>query len=257
MGPALAPRRRDGSYRGLAVNYVLVHGGGHGGWCYRWLAGELRSAGHEVWTPTLTGFGERSHLGGADVDFTTFVTDVVQVLELEDVTGAVLVGHSMGGVVVPRVAEAATSRISQVVWMAAVVLADGETLLEATPQTPEMARAVRIRSDGTAETDADRIVEAVVNDGSPEQRKWVRERHRPYPRAALVEPGRLSAFLQLGLPTGYVTATRDVAIPREATARFADRLPGCTRAEVDAGHDLMVTQPGPTARALESVTTGV
>jgi pimeloyl-ACP methyl ester carboxylesterase len=238
------------------VNYVLIHGGGHGGWCYRWLANELRSAGHEVWTPTLTGFGDRSHLGGREVDFATFVTDVVQVLELEDVTDAVLVGHSMGGVVVPRVAEVAAGRISQVVWMAAVVLADGETLLEAVPQTPEMARAVRIRPDGTAETDADRIVEAVVNDGSPEQRRWVRERHRPYPPAALVEPGRLTAFLRLGLPTAYVTATRDAAIPREASQRFADRLPGCARAEVDAGHDLMVTQPGATARALESATAG-
>ena len=107
---------------------MLVHGGGHGGWCWQRLARELRSRGHEVYTPTLTGFGERRHLDNEGLTFDTFVTDIVSVLEYEDLRDVVLVGHSMGGVIVPRVAEIAADRIRAVVWLAAVVLDDDETL---------------------------------------------------------------------------------------------------------------------------------
>ncbi len=230
--------------------FVLVHGGGHGGWCWQRLARELRRRGHEVWTPTLTGFGERHHLDVGAVTFETFVTDVASVLHFEDLRDVVLVGHSMGGVIVPRVAEVVPDRIRAVVWMAAVVLNDGETLLEAVPQTPEIARAVVIEADGTARTDQRLMVEALMPEGTPQDRAWVLERHRPYPPMALVEPGRLSAFTALGLPTGYVLATQDHAVAPDVAASFAARLPGGRYAEVDAGHDLMITRPKATADAL-------
>ena len=95
-----------------AKTFVLVHGGGHGGWCWQRMASVLRSRGHEVWTPTLTGFGERHHLDHGQVTFDTMVTDVAAVLEFEDLHDAVLVGHSMGGVIVPRVAEVSIDRVA-------------------------------------------------------------------------------------------------------------------------------------------------
>jgi pimeloyl-ACP methyl ester carboxylesterase len=236
--------------------FVLVHGGGHGGWCWQRLARELRARGHEVWTPSLTGFGERAHLDVSKITFETFVTDVVSVLDYEDLRDVILVGHSMGGVIVPRVAEVARGRIRAVVWMAAVVLNDGETLLEAVPQTPEMARAVVIEQDGTARTDPKLIIDALLPDGTLEERAWVLERHRSYPPLALVEPGRLSSFQALALPTGYVLATRDLAVAPAVARGFAARLPGARCAEVDAGHDLMITRPRETADALLSVLDG-
>ena len=105
------------------TTFVLVHGGGHGGWCWQRVARELRTAGHDVHTPTFTGFGERHHL--AAESFGTFVTDVANVLEFEDLTDVVLVGHSMGGTIIPRVAERVPERIGTVVWLAAVVTHDG------------------------------------------------------------------------------------------------------------------------------------
>jgi pimeloyl-ACP methyl ester carboxylesterase len=236
-----------------ASTFVLVHGGGHGGWCWQRLARELRSRGHEVYTPTLTGFGERRHLDNEGLTFDTFVTDIVSVLEYEGLNNVVLVGHSMGGVIVPRVAEAAPGRIRAVVWMAAVVLDDDETLLEAVPQTPEVARAVVIQEDGSVRTDAKLMIEALLPEGTAQERAWVLARHRPYPPMALVEPGRLSAFKALNLPTGYVLATLDCAVAPERARVFASRLPGTRYAEVEAGHDLMVTRPKEAADALLSV----
>jgi pimeloyl-ACP methyl ester carboxylesterase len=242
-----------GDQGGSAKTFVLVHGGGHGGWCWQRMASVLRNRGHQVWTPTLTGFGERHHLDHGQITFETMTTDVAAVLEFEDLHDVVLVGHSMGGVIVPRVAEVSTERVARVVFMAAVVLNDAETLLEAVPATPAVSRAVTIAEDGTAVTDHALLVDALLPEASSADRAWVLERHLSYPRAALVEPGRLSQFLELGLPTGYVVATEDLLVPPALAHTFARRLPGVSVAEVAAGHDLMLTRPEESATALERV----
>lgn len=230
--------------------FVLVHGGGHGGWCWKWTAAALRQHGHDVHTPTLTGFGERSHLASQVTSFWTFVEDVVNVIRFEGLHDVVLVGHSMGGVVIPRVAEVIPERIRRVVWLAAAVCADGEALIQAIPPSPWVTTAVTLDEDGTAHTHPDRILDAILADGSPEQRAFVRERHLPYPPHALVEPGRLSAFLALGVPTAYVVATEDRTIEPVVQERMAGRLMGCGRLAVRSGHDCMISRPGEVAEAL-------
>ena len=82
----------------------------------------------------------------------------------------------------------------------------------------------------------------------------MRARHRPYPPHALVEPGRLHAFLALGIPTAYVFATLDRTIEPHVQAQLAARLPGCRTASVAGGHDCMLTQPDATADALIAIT---
>ena len=235
------------------ATFVLVHGGGHGGWCWGPTAAALRRLGHEVHTPTLTGFGDRSHLAACANTFTTFVDDVVNLLRFEDLHDVVLVGHSMGGVVVPRVAEAVPERIDRVVWLSAAVCADGETLLDTIPPSPAIAAAVTVAADGTTTTDPELILDAAIHDGTPEQRRFVHDRHVPYPRHALVEPGRLSAFLDLGLATAYVVATDDRTVEPHVQRDLAGRLPGAALAEVPGGHDCMITRPDEVAAALVAV----
>ncbi|HLY83858.1 MAG TPA: alpha/beta hydrolase [Acidimicrobiales bacterium] len=227
----------------MAATFVLVHGGGHGGWCWRRTARLLSAGGNEVYAPTLTGFGDRSHLDTSAVTFATFVQDIVNVFTFEDLRDVVLVGHSMGGVIIPRVAEELPDRIRRVVWLAAVVTNDGESLLHSFPPSPWIAKAVTIGPDGTAQTDPGLIVDAVVHDGTAEDKAFVRDRHLPYPPHALTEPGRLSAFLALGLPTGYLVAAEDRTIEPHVARMFAARLPGALVAEVPGGHDCMITRP--------------
>jgi pimeloyl-ACP methyl ester carboxylesterase len=227
----------------VTTTFVLVHGGGHGGWCWQRVARQLRQRGHDVYTPTLTGFGERGHLDTTTISFDTFVTDVANVFSFEDLHDVVLVGHSMGGIVIPRVAETVPERVRRVVWLAAPVTLDGQTLIDAVPRSPWIARAVTLGPDGTAHTDRELILDANIQDGTPEDRRFVGDRHLPYPPHALVEPGRLSAFLALGLPTGYVAAEDDRTIEPAVAASFAARLPGCISATVPGGHDCMITRP--------------
>ena len=74
--------------------YVLVHGGGHGGWCYRKVAALLREAGHEVYAPTLSGLADRKHLPLAGIGLQTHIQDVASLLEYEDLTEVIRSGHS-------------------------------------------------------------------------------------------------------------------------------------------------------------------
>ena len=92
------------------TTYVLVHGGGHGGWCYQPVARLLRAHGHEVYAPSLTGLGERAHLFRCDVDLDCHITDIVNLLHFEDLRDVILVGHSYGGMVITGAAVSALSR---------------------------------------------------------------------------------------------------------------------------------------------------
>jgi pimeloyl-ACP methyl ester carboxylesterase len=112
------------------ATYVLVHGGGHGGWCYQRVARLLRSAGHEVYTPTLSGLGERSNLLTPDIDLDLHVRDVVAVLQYEDLRDVILVGHSYGGMVITGAADRAADRVGRVVYLDAANPENGQSLVD-------------------------------------------------------------------------------------------------------------------------------
>src|SRR6202162_6625093 len=80
-----------------AQTFVLVHGAWHGGWCWSRVADRLRTAGHQVFTPTQTGLGERKHLLSRDITLDTFTRDIANVIETEELSDIILVGHSFGG----------------------------------------------------------------------------------------------------------------------------------------------------------------
>ena len=110
------------------TTFVLLHGGGMGGWTWKYVRELLEAKGHEVHTPTFTGFGEREHLISRDVDNATNVADVVNVLKYEDLHDVVLVAHSYAGTVAPGVVAAAGDRISRVIYLDAIVPKSGERI---------------------------------------------------------------------------------------------------------------------------------
>ena len=86
--------------------------------------------GHQVYTPTLAGLGERTHLLDPRIDLETHARDVVDVLAGEDLTGVILVGHSYGGMVITGVAEQAPDRLARLVFLDAFVPEDGQALFD-------------------------------------------------------------------------------------------------------------------------------
>ena len=128
--------------------FVLVHPAWHGAWFWKKVVPLLRKQGHLVFTPTLTGLGERSHLARADVGLDVHVNDVGNVLKYEDLRDVVLVGHSSSGVVITGVADRAPDRIAHVVYLDAFVPEHGQAVFDlVAPDRRQMMEAL-VRTEG-------------------------------------------------------------------------------------------------------------
>ena len=121
-----------------------------GGWVWRPVVARLRAAGHEAWAPTLTGMGERVHLhlASPEVGLDTHVLDVANVLGYEDLQDAVLVGHSYGGMVITGAAERAPGRLAHLVYLDALVPADGQAMVDFYPPAVRAALDAAARAHG-------------------------------------------------------------------------------------------------------------
>lgn len=112
------------------ATFVLVHGSSHGGWCWKKVIPLFRKGGHEVFTPTLTGLGERNHLVSKDIGLATHILDILQVLKYEDLDNVILVGHSYGGLVIGGVAEKVPERIKHLVYLDAYIPQDNKSAFD-------------------------------------------------------------------------------------------------------------------------------
>jgi pimeloyl-ACP methyl ester carboxylesterase len=119
------------------TDYVLIHGAWHGSWCWARVRRLLAAGAHRVFTPTLTGVGERSHLLSRDVGLDTHVADVANLMIWENLREIVLVGHSYGGVVVRQVADRMPDRIRSLIYLDAFVPENGKTLFDYLPDNGE------------------------------------------------------------------------------------------------------------------------
>ena len=116
------------------TTYVLVHGAWHGGWCWKKTAPLLRRAGAEVFTPTLTGMGERAHLNDrldpTQITLDVHIQDIVQLMRYEGLEDVVLVGHAYAGMVITGVSEVCPERIAHMVYLNGVIPSDGESMAD-------------------------------------------------------------------------------------------------------------------------------
>jgi len=236
------------------ATFVLVHGGAHGGWCWQRLTPHLRSAGHEVYAPTLTGLGERAHLLSQDVDLETHIADIVAVLKYEDLHDVILVGHSYGGMVITGVADRATSRIGQLVFLDAATPSDGQSLADVSPDLMEMARSMGTTVDGVELVlnympDAGRFY-GVTDE---EAIRWMDGRLTPQPWKTFAQSLRLvdEAAVRRLPRTDIICATpmSGAGLEQAERTRGADRV-----FTIDTGHDLMITEPEMVAALLLQLT---
>ncbi len=115
------------------TTFVLVHGAWHGGWCWKRVRRILQDQGYEVFTPTLTGVADRSHLASSHVSLQTHIQDVVNLIQWEGLSEVVLCGHSYGGAVISGVADRIPDRIRSLVYLDAFILEDGENVVQHAP----------------------------------------------------------------------------------------------------------------------------
>ena len=242
---------RQGLVRSVAT-FVLVHGGGHGGWCFQPVARLLRERGHDVYAPTLTGLADREHLLSPEVGLETHITDIVNVLNYEDLHNVILVGHSYGGMVITGVTDRALDRIAGLVFLDAAIPQDGEALVDVSPGLLALAAANRTINGVELGLWPDSDAVSIYGLANSPLEHWARERLRPHPwktftdRLTLRDRDAISAK-----PRTIINCTSTLARrPAETRARWltADRV-----WEIDTGHDLMLTQPAAVAEMLARV----
>ena len=227
------------------ATFVLVHGAWHGGWCYDLVAQRLRSEGHEVYTPTLTGLGERSHLLDDRTDLNTHIQDVLNVIQWQDLDGIILCGHSYGGMIVTGVADAVPQKIASLVYLDAYVPKDGESIWD------YMSEERHLVFHRDAKPFNGRAVAAPppAHFGvEPRNQAWVASKMTPQPMLTLTQPIRLTGGYNVVRHRIYVYATGPSSM--EGFYPELNDDPAWEIKVMSYGHDLMVDAPDEVADIL-------
>ena len=231
--------------------FVLVHGAWHGGWCWSRVADILRSRGHKVTSPTLTGLGERSHLLSRSITLAIFIKDIVNHLVWEDLQKVILVGHSYGGIPITGAADTVPERISQLVFLDACIIQDGEAFFDLMPKELVEARiAAASEVNGCLTMPAYDAASFGIT--KAEDVAFVGERLTPHPLATYREALTLRGPVGNGLPLTYVACTDPIYEPARMFHQRA-RDAGWPIYQLATAHDAMITDPEGTADILEKI----
>lgn len=229
------------------ATFVLVHGAFHGGWCWQRLTPYLQAAGHVVYTPTLTGLGERSHLLSPTINLTCHIQDVINLILYEDLDDVILVGHSYAGMVISGVADQCAARIARLVYLDAFVPENGETALDQwldrswlkipnMPSSPEGWYIPTPSPEAMGVTDA-------------EDAAWLAARMVPHPVKTQTEKLLLVNQAAEGIPRTYILCS----VNSPEMGKAVDRIKNHPLGQIltlETGHDAMITAPKEVAALL-------
>jgi len=233
------------------ATFLVAHGAWSAGWAWKKMRPLLREQGHELFTPTHTGLGERGHLASPGIDLETHIADILGVLQFEDLRNVVLIGHSYGGMVATGVADRARDRIALLVYLDAYAPRDGESLFDLTPERrPVMLEAARKSGDGW------KVPPNPMPPDTPEaDQAWAMPRRLPQPLKTFEQKLRLQNG-ELTLPRHYIYCK--LCPPDDRFRQFYERAKreGWGHYEIDASHNPHITAPEALAALLDGIVTG-
>lgn len=221
--------------------FLFVHGAWSGGWDYAKVDSILRIKGDIVYRPTLTGVGEREHLSAANVNLTTHITDIVNVIRFENLKNVVLIGHSYAGMVITGVAEHVPDRISQLIYLDSMVPNDGESARDVCGDLWDILMAPNVR-------DSVMLYPFGKTKSTP-------PRDVPQPLKTFTEPVSIRSPLAKTIPAAYILMTTN------GKSDGAKDKMGVTRARarhwriytLEGGHYAMREQPGNLVKTIEAI----
>jgi pimeloyl-ACP methyl ester carboxylesterase len=205
----------------MMATFVLVHGAWAGSLVWRPNAQALRKAGHEVYTPTLTGIGERKHLVSREVDLETHIQDVLGDIDYEDLDDIVLVGHSYGGMVVTGVADRIPGKIASLVYLDAFVPESGQGLFNLIPA--EAPRPDRPAIPAAEDYLTPPLPPESFGPVTPEIRAFFERKTSPQPTATFTQPVKLTGGIDRIKRKTYIYC--NVPAPTTFT-QFYEKLKG-------------------------------
>jgi pimeloyl-ACP methyl ester carboxylesterase len=237
------------------ADVVLVHGTWGGGWQWGAVAVRLRARGHRVFTPTLTGLGEREHLVTRTTGLDTHIDDIANVIAWEELRDLVLVGTSYGGLVISGVADRMPERIASLIYLDAALPQNGKCMLDLVPpeRRATVERLAREHGDGY------RVPTSLVLDtgiADEAERAAYLARMSPHPLRSLQQPVQVQGRY-LDVPNKlYVLASLKPTHHFLDYYEWASRTPGWSARKIASNHFPMTTMPDETAALLMEATGG-
>ena len=235
------------------ATFLLAHGAWSAGWSWKKMRPLLGHLGHELFTPTYTGVGERGHLGGPEIGLETHIDDMLAVLKFEDLRDVYLIGHSYGGMVATAVADRVPHLLAHLIYLDAFVPRHGQSLFDLHPAEirDRMREAARKEGDGWRVPP-----NPLPPDTSHKDVAWIMPRRLSQPLKTFEEPVSLSGG-GAKLPRTYIYCTRPA--PGDIFRSFAQQArsePGWQYFEIDASHSPHITAPKVLADLLNNISSG-
>ena len=223
-------------------DFLLIHGGSHGAWCWEGVIRELTRLGHEGHALDLPGGGDDSTPRGS-VSFNSYVAAVNAFIDTVDLHDFVLVGHSLAGILSPDVVAANRDRVREVVLIAAYVLDKGERAIDlvAPARIPEYYRLAEASPEHSLMLGYHTARQRFFSDLSDAAAGAAYAKLTPQPFAPYLEPARHGAR-SIGSISRYIICRNDQNLPLDVCLRFAKKLGGVIQ-EIEAGHDVMLSKP--------------
>jgi len=230
--------------------YVLVHGAWRGSWIWKRVRRLLQARGHEVFTPTLTGVADRSHLSSPSVNLDTHITDVANLIRWEELSDVILCGHSYGGCVVSGVADRVPDRIGALIYLDAFVLENGQCLNDTIPPEVRSKRLALAKEVG----DGWKLppISAEEFNINPRDRDWVNRQGTMQSLACFEQPMHLTGALNQIIDITYILASGWSPSPFPQFYEKA-KAKGWKTITIECGHDVMLDRPEELAEQLLAV----
>ena len=234
------------------ATFVLVHGGCHGGWCWERITPELERQGHKVLTPDLPGAGaDKTPLRDVTLgDRGRFVADLVS----QQAKPVILLGHSMGGLSISHAAEAAPDRIKALVYLAAFLLRDGDTMWQCAERVPMDVPKIILSEDGRiSHFPESSIVDLFYNTTAPDwvARAVAQAGHESIEIAST--PLRVSEGRFGRVPRYYIETLRDRAMLPELQRLMQRDWPCKQVFTIDSDHSPFYSHPDQLLAHLEAI----
>jgi pimeloyl-ACP methyl ester carboxylesterase len=229
--------------------FVLVHGANSGGYVWRYVAPRLRAMGHAVYTPTLTGLADRSHLMSKDVTLETHVMDIVNLIEWEDLRNVTLVGHSYGGWPVSAVPERIGEALGSIVFLDAFMPDAGQKGLDLNSPASKKAVLAAVEKGEVSRPPRASSAGPMMK---PQDAAWLKSKATPQPIGVSLDPIELTGARDRVAKRTYIRA-RGYPNPNFDAAYDACKAKGYNVFEVPCSHSVMVEMPDRLLEILQQV----
>lgn len=232
--------------------FLLIHGALRGAWLWEKVIPLLRTNGSDVIAVDLPGHGKRSSEDRRSVAMSSYIQDVIGYIKRENLKDLILVGHSMSGMVISKVAEDMPERVKHLCYLAAVVPKDNEALIDLLPparqDTLKAMQGVTQEIFGPIES----LRTAYFTDLEGAEQEFYLRRLTPEPLRVFFDRIRLTKFPEVDVPKTYIMGMKDKSLPPDLTKGFSGRLQ-VEPYTIDAGHDMMVSKSEEVAEILSSI----